>query len=72
MDYPTQNPGVIQLPANHNIVGTCGVCGGPVVSPMMWAGTGNPPEHCHNCGRVPKVPIAHTFGPIRDMLEKPN
>lgn len=31
-------------------VGTCSICGGPVVIESPWYGTRPPPEYCANCG----------------------
>lgn len=59
--------GAIIIPANHTITGTCGKCGGPVVSPIMWGGTSSPPEHCHQCGAIPKPLLQPAWGPLREM-----
>lgn len=61
-------PYLVQIPANHNITGTCGSCGWPIISPMLWAGTGTPNEWCVNCGKHPKPIIAPHYGPVREML----
>jgi len=60
-------PGVIQIPANHNVTGTCGECGWPIISPMLWGGTCPPSEWCMNCGKHPKPIVAPSFGPVREM-----
>jgi len=62
----TNDFGTIQIPHNHNVTGTCGDCGGPIISPMMWSGTGQPSERCMNCGKRAK-PLAPTT-PIREMF----
>jgi len=59
--------GVIQVPVGHNIIGTCGNCGGPIISPQMWAGSGPFPEWCYSCGAKPKGVIAASWGPLREM-----
>jgi hypothetical protein len=60
--------GVFQAPPNHNIVGTCGECGGPIISPMFISGTAQLDEHCAGCGRRAKrVVTIPAYGPIREM-----
>ncbi len=44
-------------------IGTCSLCGGPVVVPCHMV---NPVPHCERCGAIPKVP----HGPVIDM-ERP-
>ena len=58
---------VRQIPTNHNVTGTCGKCGGAIVSPMLVGGTCQPDERCMDCGARPKPTIAPVYGPIRDM-----
>lgn len=55
------------VPANHNVTGTCGKCGGPIIQPMMWAGTMPADEWCADCNTRPKKRIAETWGPVREM-----
>lgn len=59
------------LPPDHNVVGTCGHCGGPILSPIItWASSGatSPrPEHCLDCGKSPKPIVSPAWGPIREM-----
>ena len=66
----SENSGVIQIPANHNVTGTCGECGGPIISPILWSGTEQPNEWCMHCGQIPKSNIWARFGPIRTMKPK--
>lgn len=67
------NARISTIPPNHNVTGTCGKCGGPVIAPIMWGGTltGNgpatPPESCMDCGAIPKPFITPIHGPIREM-----
>lgn len=65
-EFNTPQP-PIQIPVNHNIVGTCGNCGGPVISPMMWAGSGNPTRWCVCCGKHPNPVVYPAYGPILEM-----
>lgn len=58
--------GVRVIPANHNVTGTCGKCGGPIISPMIST-NGNPDEWCMDCGARPKKIIAPEFGEVREM-----
>lgn len=58
---------VIYVPPNHNVTGTCGRCGGPVVQPMIWSGTDPRPEWCLSCNARPKTPITEAWGPMREM-----
>ena len=46
------------------VVGTCSLCGGPVVVPRIWWGVGPfPPPRCQNCGAVAK----EDHGPVIPM-----
>ena len=54
---------VLIIPPNYNVTGTCGECGGVVVQPMAWAGSGPTMEWCINCGRKVKP----TFVEVRKM-----
>lgn len=58
-----------EIPVNHNVVGTCGCCGGPVISPMFWASTGHDdlPEWCMDCGRRPRKKITPVYGAVLEM-----
>lgn len=40
---------------NDYIMGTCSLCGGPVVGPAIWHGICPPPIHCQDCGAEPAV-----------------
>lgn len=44
------------------IIGTCGLCGGPVETPDAWLGTLPAPATCKNCGAV-----RPQHGPVIDM-----
>jgi len=57
-------------PVNHNVTGTCGKCGGPIISPMIWSGgdSNTPiPEWCYKCGAHPKPAIPADYGPVKEM-----
>lgn len=62
---------IYEIPAGMNLVGTCGVCGGPVLSPQLysnsWTGA-SPPGSCGDCGRFAKQETIPRFGPIKEML----
>jgi hypothetical protein len=60
---------VLVLPVNHSLAGTCGTCGGPIITPVMWSGPigQQAPEYCMYCGKHPKKQIAPTYGPIKEM-----
>ena len=45
------------------IVGTCGLCGGPVSHPRVWHGLNRPPETCEKCG----ASRAGGYGPTLPM-----
>ena len=68
MNYGTM-PGVTMILPNHNVVGTCGECGGPVVSPMLIAGHGPAHEFCQQCGKTakPSAALLQPYGPLREM-----
>jgi hypothetical protein len=55
------------IPAGYNVVGTCGECGGPVLSPMMWGGNCEPKKHCMDCNRQAKPVTLPIWGPIMSM-----
>jgi hypothetical protein len=59
------------IPTDHNVVGTCGKCGGPIICPIFWTstvGADNPfPEWCMDCGAKPKPVVYPSYGPIREM-----
>jgi hypothetical protein len=63
--------GVTVIPANHNVTGTCGDCGGAIICPMLWSGNPFeryvPDERCMDCGKRPKIDIMPNFGKIRPM-----
>jgi len=45
------------------IIGTCSLCGGPVVIPDTWYGVCRPIPSCERCGAIPKT----TFGSVIEM-----
>lgn len=55
------------IPANHIVIGTCGVCGGPVISPMA-----SEISWCMDCLAVPKKKINPAWGPILEMVREPD
>ena len=64
------NTVIMSIPINHNVVGTCGKCGGPIISPMIFTCTDTgcgAPEWCANCGAIPKQLVNPYYGPIREM-----
>lgn len=69
--YPAPGcSGLRIIPENHNVTGTCGECGGPIITPVYWASTNTadaPPEWCADCGRIPKKEVRMDYGPIREM-----
>ncbi len=48
------------------VIGTCSICGGPVMVPAVWYGIEPPIPTCRNCGAVRE----QTYGPIIPM--RPN
>ena len=63
----------VVIPENHNVIGTCGECGGPIITPVFWTQYGyndhvGAPEWCMGCGRKPKKVIFPNYGPVREML----
>lgn len=52
---------------DHDIVGTCSACGGPMVRPTYWAGSPEvyPRPKCANCGKQQKV-VAR-WGPVIEV-----
>ncbi len=51
---------------SKKIVGTCGLCGGPVTTPLAFHSTTPPRPTCDSCGAHPQ----DSFGPTLPM-EKP-
>lgn len=47
-------------------IGTCNLCGGPVQTPDLWAGTQPPQPECAHCHAIPVTP----YGPIIPMQLK--
>lgn len=54
------------LPLGHTIVGTCGLCGGPVTTPTIWMSVSPPPRTCSDCG----AEASESFGPVIPMVPK--
>ena len=63
------------IPENHTVTGTCGKCGGPIISPLYFTTSSTDincigthyPERCLFCGATPKVTISPDYGPVREM-----
>lgn len=58
--------------ANWAIVGTCGSCGGPVKSPIIWDTTGTysgspRPCRCAYCGKETIEHPGFNYGPKLEM-----
>lgn len=51
--------------SNDVICGTCGLCGGPVVAPGLWAGAGPAPKICRDCGAHAR----EAYGPTLPMIK---
>ena len=52
---------------NESVIGTCGLCGGPVTIPTIWHGVNIPPATCKNCGAT----VKKDYGPILPMNPAP-
>lgn len=48
---------------NDQIVGTCGLCGGPVTLPRVWHGVIPPAAACSDCGAY----VKKDYGPVLPM-----
>lgn len=48
------------------VVGTCGNCGGPVMTPELWGGAIPPTPECAHCGATPQS----SFGPVIPMTPR--
>lgn len=59
---------IATIPEGYNVVGTCGVCGGPIIQSMIQNSNINP-QVCLRCGRHPKN-INPLFGPVVEMNDK--
>lgn len=58
------------IPDGNRIVGTCGVCGGPVTSPIVWCQSNivdGPPQICAVCGAHAKKILHEEYGPTLEM-----
>lgn len=55
------------IPYGFNVVGTCGNCGGPVLSPQSVSGNYQPEDFCADCGKKAKKIVQPFFGRIREM-----
>lgn len=59
------------IPHDMVLIGTCGACGGPVLSPQIIADTGTASRgivgQCTRCQRHTKPEGHPLFGPIREM-----
>lgn len=47
---------------NEKVIGTCSICGGPVVVPQIWHSVLRPVPTCKQCGATMRE-----YGPIIDM-----
>ena len=47
----------------NTVIGTCGICGGPVEIPSVWHGIIPPVPTCTHCGATQK----NSYGPVLDM-----
>ena len=54
------------IPHNHNVTGTCGKCGGPIIQPILYGGISGE-ERCFKCGAIPKPAIKSMWGPVKEM-----
>ena len=54
---------VVGIPENHNCIGTCDRCGGPVVSSMMYSTV----PWCMQCGARTKQVVHAQWGPLVAM-----
>ena len=62
---------VYVVPNGMLLTGTCGACGGPILSPAIYFSDGTvnapPSGQCGTCGRHAKPDIEPTFGPVKEM-----
>lgn len=54
------------IPAGHDVVGSCSLCGGPVTVPSAWLSVTPPTPSCASCGA-----IRAGFGRVIDMQPSP-
>lgn len=52
-----------QVYQNESIIGTCSICGGPVVVPTVWYSTEHPTPQCKRCFAYKD----DDFGPVIKM-----
>ena len=59
------------VPQGYVLAGTCGNCGGPLLSPQIWSYTDDtyaePPATCQRCGKQAVRSITEKYGPARAM-----
>jgi hypothetical protein len=55
------------VPYNHNVLGSCSICGGPVVVPTAYWSVIAPIPECASCGAIK----ADTHGPVVPMVPCP-
>jgi citrate lyase synthetase len=65
-DVLLRNQFVVIVPVNYQIIGTCGSCNGPVISPICITNS-TESEYCMFCYKHLKKPIIPTYGPIKEM-----
>jgi len=59
---------IATIPEGHNVIGTCGACGGPIIQSMVQNGNINS-SVCLRCGRHSKH-VEPLFGPIIEMEDQ--
>lgn len=60
-NYDSYSGGVLY---NETVLGTCSICGGPVVVPTVYHSVNRPIPKCKHCGAIEK----QNFGPIIPMI----
>lgn len=55
------------IPPGKRTIGTCSICGGPVIVPDIWLGIVPPDPECGSCGAVKR----ESHGPVIDMQPVP-
>lgn len=58
--FPKKQPASL---LEAEVIGTCGKCGGPVVTPKVFYSVAAPVPVCQKCGATKRQP----FGPVIDM-----
>lgn len=55
------------IPPGHTVVGSCSLCGGPVLVPTVWMSVQPAVPQCYRCGAV----RADNHGPVIPMVPSP-